>query len=164
MGIVYTPQPHRRLDVRERRSGVAKRVREIASTPECQILDPCTGTGNFIVNLMRRIPKDKLPQKYATICSPMNHAFALLRRVGQHRTRVFRHLRRRTAFEGLCFQTPRFGQSAQMGMFAEKNTERIAAEKGGYGDYRQSALQRRPEKRKRQQQKPRLQSAKIDPA
>ena len=29
-----------------------------------QILDPCTGTGNFIVNLLRRIPKKDLPRMY----------------------------------------------------------------------------------------------------
>ena len=28
------------------------------------ILDPCTGTGNFIVNLLRRIPKKDLPRMY----------------------------------------------------------------------------------------------------
>jgi predicted helicase len=28
------------------------------------ILDPCTGTGNFIVNILRRIPKKDLPRMY----------------------------------------------------------------------------------------------------
>jgi predicted helicase len=28
------------------------------------ILDPCTGTGNFIVNLLRRIPRRDLPRVY----------------------------------------------------------------------------------------------------
>jgi predicted helicase len=32
--------------------------------PGVQILDPATGTGNFIVNLMRRIPRSKLKHKY----------------------------------------------------------------------------------------------------
>ena len=32
--------------------------------PDVHILDPCTGTGNFIVNLLRRIPKKDLPRMY----------------------------------------------------------------------------------------------------
>jgi predicted helicase len=33
-------------------------------SPGVNILDPCTGTGNFIVNLLRRIPKKDLPRMY----------------------------------------------------------------------------------------------------
>ena len=32
--------------------------------PDVNILDPCTGTGNFIVNLLRRIPRRDLPRVY----------------------------------------------------------------------------------------------------
>lgn len=32
--------------------------------PGVNILDPATGTGNFIVNLRRRIPKRHLPRMY----------------------------------------------------------------------------------------------------
>ena len=32
---------------------------------DVNILDPCTGTGNFIVNLIRRIPKKDLKRVYA---------------------------------------------------------------------------------------------------
>ena len=33
-------------------------------SPHVNILDPCTGTGNFIVNILRRIPKRDLPRVY----------------------------------------------------------------------------------------------------
>jgi predicted helicase len=33
-------------------------------SPGVNILDPCTGTGNFIVNLLRRVPKKDLPRVY----------------------------------------------------------------------------------------------------
>src|SRR5207248_4082839 len=33
-------------------------------SPGVNILDPCTGTGNFIVNILRRIPKKDLPRMY----------------------------------------------------------------------------------------------------
>jgi predicted helicase len=31
-------------------------------SPGVNILDPCTGTGNFIVNPLRRVPKKDLPR------------------------------------------------------------------------------------------------------
>ena len=30
----------------------------------CIVIDPCTGTGNFIVNLLRRIPRKDLERVY----------------------------------------------------------------------------------------------------
>src|SRR5690606_29017232 len=34
------------------------------ASPQVKILDPCTGTGNFIVNLMRRVERKDLPRFY----------------------------------------------------------------------------------------------------
>ena len=36
------------------------------SDPGVNILDPCTGTGNFVVNLLRRIPSRELHRVYTT--------------------------------------------------------------------------------------------------
>src|SRR5207237_10500194 len=63
-GIVYTPQAI--VDF------MCASVAEVLETEfgkslgdkDVQILDPCTGTGNFIVNLLRRIPKKHLPRMY----------------------------------------------------------------------------------------------------
>ena len=63
-GIVYTPQ--------EIVDFMCASVAEVLETefglslgsPGVNILDPCTGTGNFIVNLMHRIPKKDLPRVY----------------------------------------------------------------------------------------------------
>lgn len=63
-GIVYTPQ--------EIVDFMCASVEEVLKTefglglgdPGVNILDPCTGTGNFIVNLMRRIPRKDLPRMY----------------------------------------------------------------------------------------------------
>ena len=63
-GIIYTPQPI--VDF------MCASVAEVLDTefglslgsPGVQILDPCTGTANFIVNLLRRIPKKDLPRMY----------------------------------------------------------------------------------------------------
>ncbi len=64
MGIVYTPQ--------EIVDFMCASVEEVLKTefgkdlgsPGVNILDPCTGTGNFIVNLIRRVPKRHLRRVY----------------------------------------------------------------------------------------------------
>jgi predicted helicase len=63
-GIVYTPQPivdfmcASVAEVLETEFGLS------LGSPGVNILDPCTGTGNFIVNLLHRIPKKDLPRVY----------------------------------------------------------------------------------------------------
>ncbi len=63
-GIVYTPQPivdfmcASVVEVLQSEFGKSLGDREV------QILDPCTGTGNFIVNLLNRISKKHLPRVY----------------------------------------------------------------------------------------------------
>jgi predicted helicase len=64
MGIVYTPQ--------EIVDFMCASVAEVLETEfgkklwsdDVYIIDPCTGTGNFIVNLIRRIPKARLADVY----------------------------------------------------------------------------------------------------
>ena len=63
-GIVYTPQAI--VDF------ICASVEEVLKTEfnltlgskGVNIFDPCTGTGNFIVNLLNRIPKKDLPRVY----------------------------------------------------------------------------------------------------
>ena len=63
-GIVYTPQEI----VDFMCASVAEVLRDEfgkeLGDPGVNILDPCTGTGNFIVNIIRRIPKKDLPRMY----------------------------------------------------------------------------------------------------
>ena len=69
-GIVYTPQ--------EIVDFMCASVEEVLKTefglglgdPGVNILDPCTGTGNFIVNLMRRIPRRPARECTASSSSP----------------------------------------------------------------------------------------------
>jgi predicted helicase len=69
-GIVYTPQPivdfmcASVVDVLKEEFGLS------LGSSNVNILDPCTGTGNFIVNLLHRIPRPQLQQMYK------NHLFA----------------------------------------------------------------------------------------
>jgi predicted helicase len=64
-GIVYTPQPLVNFMVASVEKILQAEFGKTLADKDVHILDPFTGTGNFIVNLMRHIPKTALPHKYA---------------------------------------------------------------------------------------------------
>jgi hypothetical protein len=64
MGIVYTPQPIVDFMCASVAEVLEKEFGKSLSSPDVFIIDPCTGTGNFIVNLLRRISKRDLPRMY----------------------------------------------------------------------------------------------------
>ena len=63
-GIVYTPQPLVTFMLASAEHALQEHFQKSLSSEDVEILDPFTGTGNFIVNLMRRIPKSALRHKY----------------------------------------------------------------------------------------------------
>ena len=137
LGIVYTPQPivdfmvasvdHLLRTEFEKTDGLGGR--------EVHILDGFVGTGNFIVNLMRSIPTDALPHKYAHelhcnevmllpyYVASMNIEHEYLEATGEYRP-----------FEGIClvdtFQiadehTGEGRMQHGFEFFSQANTERI---------------------------------------
>ncbi len=134
-GIVYTPQPI--VDF------MCASVEEVLKTEfgltlgskGVNILDPCTGTGNFIVNLIRRIPKRDLPRVYKEqlfanevmllpyYIAALNIEHAYFEITGEYQ-----------GFEGLCFVdtldlvngdgTQRFFE-----FMTEENTARVVRQK-----------------------------------
>jgi len=64
-GIVYTPQPLVNFMVASVEKVLQAEFKKTLGDKDVHILDPFTGTGNFIVNLIRHIPKSALPQKFA---------------------------------------------------------------------------------------------------
>jgi len=62
--IVYTPQPLVGFMVASVEHALQSEFKTSLSEKDVHILDPFTGAGNFIVNLMRLIPKSALPYKY----------------------------------------------------------------------------------------------------
>jgi predicted helicase len=130
-GIVYTPQ--------EIVDFMCASVDEVLQTefgtsiaePGVQIIDPCVGTGSYIVNLPHRIPNHRLKYKYehdffcneimllAYYIASLNIEHEYYSRVGEYQP-----------FEGICFtDTLELAESKQMSMFVEENTERIQREK-----------------------------------
>jgi predicted helicase len=64
-GIVYTPQPLVDFMVASVEQILKKEFGKSLADKDVHVLDPFTGTGNFIVNIMRHIPKTALSHKYA---------------------------------------------------------------------------------------------------
>ena len=104
MGIVYTPQPIVDFMCASVAEVLEKEFGKSLGDKDVNILDPCTGTGNFIVNLIRRIPKKDLKRVYTKqlfaneimllpyYIAALNIEHAYYEQTGEYE-----------AFEGLCF-------------------------------------------------------------
>ena len=98
--------------------------------PGVQIIDPCVGTGSYIVNLLHRIPNHRLKYKYEHdfFCNEimlLPYYIASLNIEHEYYSRTGEY----EPFEGICFtDTLELAESKQMSMFVEENTERIQRE------------------------------------
>src|SRR5690606_11709034 len=63
-GIVYTPQPIVDFMIDSVTDTLKQDFKLDLWSDGVQVLDPCTGTGNFIVNVIRRIPLEHLDRVY----------------------------------------------------------------------------------------------------
>ena len=130
-GIVYTPQPIVDFMWASVAEALETEFGLSLSSPGVNILDPCTGTGNFIVNLMHRVPRRDLPrmyreQLYANEVMLMPYYIAALNIEHAYRELTGKY----EPFEGLCFvDTLDLAEDRQLPMFAEKNTERVARQR-----------------------------------
>lgn len=128
-GIVYTPQPIVDFMVASVQHVLATEFGAALGDENVPILDPFTGTGNFVVNIMRRLPKTTLPRKYRSelFCNEvmllpyyvasMNIEHAYWEATGEYEP-----------FEGVClvdtFETAEDEQHA-LEIFNEANAERV---------------------------------------
>jgi predicted helicase len=131
LGIVYTPQ--------EIVDFMGAAVEEVLvqdfglslADPAVHIIDPCTGTGNFVVNLLKRLDERHKPalrdvyrhRLFANEVALMPYYIASLNIEHAFRELTGEYL----PFEGLCL-VDTLGMSESEGMlpmFAEENTERI---------------------------------------
>jgi predicted helicase len=132
-GIVYTPPRIVEYMCGAVEEALKREFGLTLSSPGVVILDPCTGTGNFIVHLMQRISKRDLPRMYREqlfanevmlmpyYIAALNIEHAYLDLTGQYEP-----------FEGLCFvDTLDIPAKGQMGLtFSKENTDRIECERG----------------------------------
>lgn len=130
-GIVYTPQPIVEFMVRSVDDILQKEFGKSLGHKEVHILDPFVGTGNFILRVMRQIPKTQLPHKYANelhcnevmllpyYIAAMNIEHAYFELTGQYQP-----------FDGICLvDTFELAEGKQMPLFVKANTERVEQQK-----------------------------------
>jgi len=130
-GIVYTPQEIVDFMCASVEEVLQREFGTSIAEPGVQIIDPCVGTGSYIVNLLHRIPNHRLKYKYQQdlFCNEimlLPYYIASLNVEHEYYSRVGQY----QPFEGICFtDTLELAESKQMSMFVEENTERIQREK-----------------------------------
>ena len=132
-GIVYTPQEIVDFMCASVAEVLEAEFGKKLGDPGVHILDPCTGTGNFIVNLIGRIPKRHLPRMYREqlfanevmlmpyYIAALNIEHAYYEATGEYEP-----------FEGLCFvDSLDLAESEQrrFGFMTERNAERVERQK-----------------------------------
>jgi predicted helicase len=129
MGIVYTPQEIVDFMCASVEEVLKTEFGKTLASDDVYIIDPCTGTGNFIVNLIRRIPKAKLEAVYkhrlfANEIMLLPYYIAALNIEHAY----FEQADRYEAFEGLCFvDTLGLAEDPQsnLSFMTEANTARV---------------------------------------
>lgn len=131
-GIVYTPQEIVTFMCNSVEEVLKREFNTSIAEPGVQILDPCTGTGSFIVNLVRNhIPRSRLKYKYEhdLYCNEimlLPYYIASLNIEHEYYDKMGEYL----PFGGICFaDTLELAEGAQLSMFVEDNTERVQREK-----------------------------------
>src|SRR5256886_2799928 len=131
-GIVYTPQEIVDFMCASVEEVLHHEFSMSLSEPGVQIIDPCVGTGSYIVNLLHRIPNHKLKYKYCNdlFCNEiMLLAYYIASLNIEHE--FYARLREYEPFEGICFtDTLELAESKQLPLFfVEENTDRVKREK-----------------------------------
>ena len=132
-GIVYTPQPIVDFMCESVEHVLKTEFNLSLSDKGVAILDPCTGTGNFLVNIVRRLSPQNLRHKYQHelfanevmllpyYIASLNIEHAYFEKMGHY-----------LPFDGICFtDTLDLAEAAQttLSIFNPENTERVQREK-----------------------------------
>jgi predicted helicase len=134
MGIVYTPPSIVHFMIASIRELLKKEFGKELGDAGVHFLDPFTGTGNFVVHLMREIPKTALPRKYAGelwaneimllpyYIAGLNVEHEYYERIGTYES-----------FPGLClvdtFDLAEPREQTEMSFMYAENTERVNRQK-----------------------------------
>jgi predicted helicase len=130
-GIVYTPQPVVNFMVKSVNEILKQEFGKSLSDKGVQILDPFTGTGNFIVRTMQEIKKTSLKYKYQhelhadeLILLPYYIASMNIEHQYYSLTGTYE------PFEGICLvDTFDLAESSQYKLFTAENTHRVEMQK-----------------------------------
>ena len=134
LGIVYTPQEIVDFMCASVEQVLQDEFGKTLSDTSVHILDPCTGTGNFIVNLLRRIPKRDLQRMYTrqlfaneVMLLPYYIAALNIEHAYYERTGAYER------FDGLCFvdtlDLAEEEDKPRLPVMTEENTARVERQK-----------------------------------
>ncbi len=133
LGVVYTPNEIVRFMIESADELVYKHFGKLLADPQVEILDPATGTGTFITELIEYLPHDKLSHKYRheIHCNEVNilsYYIANLNIEYTYKQKMGEYVE----FEHICFvdtlDNMGFGYSGQqqdLFGFVEENIKRI---------------------------------------
>lgn len=131
-GIVYTPQEVVDFMCASVGEVLHAEFGKTFGDDGVQILDPCTGTGNFIVNVLRRIAKPKLTRAYrsqlfANEVMLLPYYIAAMNIEHEYYEAAGRY----EPFPGMCFvdTLELDGRQGALPIMAEENTARVRREK-----------------------------------
>ena len=130
-GIVYTPQPIVDFMVKSVAEILEREFGRSLADEGVHIIDPFVGTGNFIVRMMREIPRTALERKYASelhcnevMLLPYYIASMNIEHEYYDATSVYE------PFEGICLvDTFDLAEDRQLPLFAPTNTQRVDNQK-----------------------------------
>ena len=130
-GIVYTPQPIVDFMVRSVAAILEREFGRSLADEGVHIIDPFVGTGNFIVRMMREIPRTALERKYASelhcnevMLLPYYIASMNIEHEYYDATEMYE------PFEGICLvDTFDLAEDRQLPLFAPENTQRVESQK-----------------------------------
>ncbi len=130
-GIVYTPQPIVDFMVKSVAAILQREFGRSLADEGVHIIDPFVGTGNFIVRMMREIPRTALERKYASElhCNEvmlLPYYIASMNIEHEHYDATNRY----EPFEGICLvDTFDLAEDRQLPLFAPENTQRVESQK-----------------------------------
>ncbi len=130
-GIVYTPQPIVDFMVKSVAEILEREFGRSLADAGVHIIDPFVGTGNFIVRMMREIPRTALERKYAgelhcneVMLLPYYIASMNIEHEYYDATGMYE------SFEGICLvDTFDLAEDRQLPLFAPENTQRVDNQK-----------------------------------
>ena len=131
-GIVYTPQPIVDFMVRSVAAILEREFGRSLADEGVHIIDPFVGTGNFIVRMMREIPRTALARKYASELH-CNEVMLLPYYIASMNIEheYYDATERYEPFEGICLvDTFDLAEDRQLPLFAPENTQRVENQKG----------------------------------
>ena len=130
-GIVYTPQPIVDFMVRSVAAILEREFGRSLADEGVHIIDPFVGTGNFIVRMMREIPRTALERKYASELH-CNEVMLLPYYIASMNIEheYYDATDRYEPFEGICLvDTFDLAEDRQLPLFAPENTQRVESQK-----------------------------------